>query len=166
MGKTLTELPSDKCNTVASPLFLLYHAFACRLTKRIGLYMLPYACSMRCRKTMPGPDNSTACVKGSTSVGSCPSSCCLAACASQAPGYYKPPAGLNEYAQMQDYLDCHGSWREHACFVERGIRRSQLAPSPRALTHRSHQSHILGHDRAMFIEKPMLLGAPRWSPVL
>ena len=41
-------------------------------------------------------------------------------CASQPPIYYESPAGLNEYAQMQDYLDCHGSWREHACFVERG----------------------------------------------
>jgi hypothetical protein len=41
-------------------------------------------------------------------------------CASQPPTYYESPAGLNEYAQMQDYLDCHGSWREHACFTERG----------------------------------------------
>lgn len=54
----------------------------------------------------------------------------LAACASQAPGYYKPPAGLNEYAQMQDYLDCHGSWREHACFVERGY--TEVIASPRS----------------------------------
>ena len=54
----------------------------------------------------------------------------LAACASQAPGYYKPPAGLNEYTQMQDYLDCHGSWREHACFVERGY--TEVIASPRS----------------------------------
>ena len=54
----------------------------------------------------------------------------LAGCASQAPGYYKPPAGLNEYAQMQDYLDCHGSWREHACFVERGY--TEVIASPRS----------------------------------
>jgi hypothetical protein len=54
----------------------------------------------------------------------------LAGCASQAPGYYTPPAGLNEYAQMQDYLDCHGSWREHACFVERGY--TEVIASPRS----------------------------------
>ena len=54
----------------------------------------------------------------------------LAGCASQAPGYYKPRAGLNEYAQMQDYLDCHGSWREHACFVERGY--TEVIASPRS----------------------------------
>jgi hypothetical protein len=41
-----------------------------------------------------------------------------------------PPAGLNEYAQMQDYLDCHGSWREHACFVERGY--TEVIASPRS----------------------------------
>ena len=55
----------------------------------------------------------------------------VAGCASQAPSYYTPPAGLNEYAQMQDYLDCHGSWREHACFVERGyteVTAGSLAP--------------------------------------
>ena len=44
----------------------------------------------------------------------------LAGCASQPSAYYAPPGGLNEYAQMQDYLDCHGSWRDHACFTERG----------------------------------------------
>ena len=54
----------------------------------------------------------------------------LAGCASQAPSYYTPPAGLNEYAQMQDYLDCHGSWREHACFVERGYM--EVIASPRS----------------------------------
>ena len=52
----------------------------------------------------------------------------LAGCASQAPSYYTPPAGLNEYAQMQDYLDCHGSWREHACFVERGYTEVTAGP--------------------------------------
>ena len=52
----------------------------------------------------------------------------LAACASQPPVYYEPPAGLNEYAQMQDYLDCHGSWREHACFVERGYTEVTAGP--------------------------------------
>ena len=52
----------------------------------------------------------------------------LAACASQPPVHYKPPAGLNEYAQMQDYLDCHGSWREHACFVERGYTKITTRP--------------------------------------
>ena len=51
----------------------------------------------------------------------------LAGCASQAP-VYSPPAGLNEYAQMQDYLDCHGSWREHACFVERGYTEVTADP--------------------------------------
>ena len=35
----------------------------------------------------------------------------LAGCASQAPGYYKPPAGLNEYAKMQDYLGTPCSMR-------------------------------------------------------
>ena len=53
----------------------------------------------------------------------------LAACAFQRPPLLKPPAGLNEYAQMQDYLDCHGSWRERACFKERGYTEVLASPA-------------------------------------
>ena len=65
----------------------------------------------------------------------------LAGCASQAPGYYKPPAGLNEYAQMQDYLDCHGSWREHACFVERGYTELSSSSTARSEPPKASVAH-------------------------
>ena len=52
----------------------------------------------------------------------------FAGCATQTPMYYEAPPGLNEYAQQQDYLDCHGSWREHACFVERGYTEVTSRP--------------------------------------
>ena len=54
----------------------------------------------------------------------------LAGCTSPPPVYYEPPAGLNLYAQHQDYLDCHASWRQHACFLERGYRPLSREPVP------------------------------------
>jgi len=66
----------------------------------------------------------------------------LVACAFQRPPVMQPPAGLNEYAQMQDYLDCHGSWRERACFRERGYTEvlasptsTRTTPSPFSVAH-------------------------------
>ena len=65
----------------------------------------------------------------------------LAACASQPPVYYEPPAGLNDYAQQQDYLDCHASWRERDCFLERGYRQSARSAVSRTLSPPSAIAH-------------------------
>jgi len=65
----------------------------------------------------------------------------LAGCATKTPIYYEAPSGLNDYAQQQDYLDCHASWQERACFLERGYRESgrpavsRTLPTPSAIAH-------------------------------
>ena len=65
----------------------------------------------------------------------------LTGCATQTPVYYDPPAGLNDYAQQQDYLDCHASWRERACFIERGYQESARPTIPRPLPPPSTIAH-------------------------
>ena len=65
----------------------------------------------------------------------------VAGCATQAPIYYEAPSGLNDYAQQQDYLDCHASWRERDCFLERGYRESARPDVSRTLSPPSAIAH-------------------------